>query len=72
LLKGDTIALCIIDNAVDKLAAKVQQTTGAAGKTEAVRRAQENELARSRKSKPLSERLEHARPRSAPRTPHSI
>ncbi|MBG0812320.1 type II toxin-antitoxin system VapB family antitoxin [Methylosinus sp. H3A] len=53
--------LYIKDDAVDKLAAQVQEATGAPSKTEAVRRALENELARSRKSKPLGERLARAK-----------
>ena len=55
------MALYIKDEAVDELAAKVQQATGARSKTEAVRRALENELARCRKGRPLAQRLAPAK-----------
>ncbi|UZX45492.1 type II toxin-antitoxin system VapB family antitoxin (plasmid) [Agrobacterium sp. 13-2099-1-2] len=51
------MSLYIRDNAVDELARKVQMATKAPNKTEAVRRALENELARSENAIPLSERV---------------
>lgn len=51
------MSLYIRDNAVDELARKVQMATKAPNKTEAVRRALENELARVEKAIPLIERV---------------
>jgi antitoxin VapB len=50
--------LYIRDDDVDALAKKVQQVTKAPTKTEAVRRALENELARVEQAVPLKERVE--------------
>lgn len=50
-------SLYIRDSAVDELAKKVQQLTKAPNKTEAVRRALENELARVEEAIPLGERI---------------
>ncbi len=55
------MALYIKDEAVDELATKVQKAIGARSKTEAVRRALENELARRRKNTPLAQRLAPAK-----------
>ena len=55
--KAASMSLYIRDDAVDELARKVQKLTMAPNKTEAVRRALENELARARKSVPLVERI---------------
>jgi antitoxin VapB len=52
------MALYIRDDDVDALAKKVQQVTKAPTKTEAVRRALENELARVEQAVPLKERVE--------------
>lgn len=49
--------LYIRDNTVDELARKVQIATKAANKTEAARRALENELARAENTIPLRERV---------------
>ncbi|WP_407049707.1 type II toxin-antitoxin system VapB family antitoxin [Methyloraptor flagellatus] len=49
--------LYIRDDAVDALAVEVQKATGAPNKTEAVRRALANELARARDEVPLRERI---------------
>ena len=46
---------------VDELATRVQRALGARTKSEAVRTALENELARVQASLPLSRRLEHAK-----------
>lgn len=51
------MSLYIRDRAVDELAKKVQKLTKAPSKTEAVRRALENELARARETIPLRERV---------------
>jgi len=45
------------DNAVDELAKKVQKITNAPSKTEAVRRALQNELKRAKDSIPLRDRV---------------
>lgn len=50
-------SLYIRDSDVDELAKKVQKLTNAPNKTEAVRRALENELARAKKTIPLVERI---------------
>ena len=55
--KGATMSLYIRDDTVDELARKVQKLTKAPNKTEAVRQALENELARVKKSVPLAERI---------------
>ena len=52
------MSLYIRDDDVDALAKKVQQVTKARTKTEAVRRALENELARVEQAVPLKERVE--------------
>lgn len=52
------MSLYIRDDEVDALAKKVQQVTKAPTKTEAVRRALENELARVEQAVPLKERVE--------------
>jgi antitoxin VapB len=52
------MSLYIRDDDVDALAKKVQQVTKAPTKTEAVRRALENELARVEQAVPLKERVE--------------
>lgn len=49
--------LYIRDNEVDALAAELQLATGAATKTEAVRKALRNELERAREKEPLIERV---------------
>ncbi|MCZ7497253.1 type II toxin-antitoxin system VapB family antitoxin [Agrobacterium tumefaciens] len=51
------MSLYIRDSAVDDLAKQVQKLTKAPNKTEAVRRALENELARVKESIPLAERI---------------
>lgn len=51
------MSLYIRDNAVDELARKVQMATKAPNKTEAVRRALENELARAENAVPLRDRV---------------
>ena len=51
------MSLYIRDDEVDALAKKVQQVTKARNKTEAVRRALQNELARAQQSIPLKERV---------------
>ena len=53
--------LFIRDDEVDALAGEVQKLTKARTKTEAVRRALQNELARTRKMLPLRERLARAK-----------
>lgn len=50
-------SLYIRDSDVDELAKKVQKLTNAPNKTEAVRRALENELARAKETIPLVERI---------------
>ncbi|MBB2971496.1 type II toxin-antitoxin system VapB family antitoxin [Mesorhizobium sp. RMAD-H1] len=49
--------LYIRDDDVDTLARKIQQLTKAPNKTEAVRRALQNELARAQAAIPLKERV---------------
>jgi antitoxin VapB len=62
IFKGDIgMALYIRDAEVDALAAELQKVTKARTKTEAVRRALQNELALARKAQPLRERLGRAR-----------
>jgi antitoxin VapB len=56
-IQGITMSLYIRDDEVDALAKKVQQVTKAPNKTEAVRRALQNELARAQQSIPLKERV---------------
>jgi len=51
------MSLYIRDHDVDALAVKVQQLTKAPNKTEAVRRALQNELARAQESIPLKDRV---------------
>lgn len=51
------MSLYIHDNTVNELARKVQMVTKAPNKTEAVRRALENELERAEKAIPLRERV---------------
>lgn len=51
------MSLYIRDSAVDDLAKKVQAATKAPNKTEAVRRALENELARAENAVPLRDRV---------------
>lgn len=51
------MSLYIRDSAVDELAKKVQKITRAPSKTEAVRRALENELERAKDSIPLRDRV---------------
>lgn len=51
------MSLYIRDDDVDALARKVQQATKAPTKTEAVRRALQNELARAEQAVPLKERV---------------
>ncbi|WP_273793892.1 type II toxin-antitoxin system VapB family antitoxin [Brucella anthropi] len=51
------MSLYIRDSAVDELAKKVQKITNAPSKTEAVRRALENELQRTKESIPLRDRV---------------
>ena len=53
--------LFIRDAEVDALADEVQKLTKARTKTEAVRRALQNELARTRKALPLRDRLARAK-----------
>jgi antitoxin VapB len=53
--------LFIRDKEVDALAAEVQKLTRARTKTEAVRRALQNELARTRKTLPIRDRLARAK-----------
>lgn len=55
------MALFIRDPEVTGLVAEVQKLTKAPTKTEAVRRALQNELTRARKALPLSDRLDRAR-----------
>jgi antitoxin VapB len=55
------MALYIKGEEVDRLAKLVQQATGARSKSDAVKRALENELARVRAGVPLSERLATAK-----------
>lgn len=55
------MALYIRDSDVDALATRLQEMTNAPTKTEAVRRALENEIERKRKEIPLKERLEKIR-----------
>ena len=50
-------SLYIRDSDVDELAKKVQKLTNAPNKTEAVRRALENELARAKETIPLVEHI---------------
>jgi antitoxin VapB len=51
------MALYIKDDEVDALAAEVQAATGAGTKTDAVRKALQNELKRVRAQQPLAERV---------------
>ncbi|ASY71676.1 type II toxin-antitoxin system VapB family antitoxin [Sinorhizobium fredii] len=51
------MSLYIRDGAVDELAKQVQQAINAPNKTEAVRRALLNELARARQAIPLKDRI---------------
>jgi antitoxin VapB len=51
------MSLYIRDNDVDALAVRVQQLTKAPNKTEAVRRALQNELARAQEAIPLKDRI---------------
>ena len=51
------MSLYIRDDEVDALAKKVQQITRAPNKTEAVRRALQNELARAQEAIPLKDRI---------------
>ena len=51
------MSLYIRDDAVDELAKRVQMATKAPNKTEAVRRALENELARAENAIPLRDRV---------------
>lgn len=53
--------LFIRDEEVDALVGEVQKLTKARTKTEVVRRALQNELARTRKTLPLRERLARAK-----------
>jgi len=53
--------LFIRDDEVDALAGELQKLTKARTKTEAVRRALQNELARTRKALPLRDRLARAK-----------
>jgi antitoxin VapB len=55
------MALYIRDEDVDRLASELQQISKAPTKTEAVRRALENELARARKTLPVEDKLAKAR-----------
>lgn len=55
------MALFIRDPEVADLVAEIQKLTKAPTKTEAVRRALQNELARTRKALPLRDRLDRAR-----------
>jgi antitoxin VapB len=55
------VALYIRDAEVDTLAAEVQKLTKARTKTEAVRRALQNELAHARRALPLRDRLNRAK-----------
>lgn len=55
------MARYIGDQDIDRLAAEIQELTKAPTKTEAVRRALENELARARKTAPLEVRLAKAK-----------
>ena len=55
------MALYIRDDAVDALAAHLQELTKAPTKTEAVRKALENEIERKRNETPLLERLRQIR-----------
>lgn len=52
------MALYIRDDAVDALATHLQELTNAPTKTEAVRKALENEIERKKSEIPLRERLE--------------
>ncbi|MEP7453361.1 type II toxin-antitoxin system VapB family antitoxin [Phyllobacterium sp. SB3] len=51
------MSLFIRDNEVDALATKIKQLTNARTKTEAVKRALQNELARAQKAIPLRDRI---------------
>lgn len=51
------MALFIRDESVNALAAELQRVTKAPSKKEAVRRALQNELDRTRRAKPLVERI---------------
>ncbi len=53
--------LYIRDAEVDRLASEIQKLTKASTKTEAVRPALKNELARTRKALPLRDRLARAK-----------
>ncbi|NLS04556.1 type II toxin-antitoxin system VapB family antitoxin [Rhizobium sp. P32RR-XVIII] len=55
------MALYIRDSEVDNLANEIQRLTKAATKTDAVRLALQNELARARQALPLQDRLERAK-----------
>jgi antitoxin VapB len=55
------MALYIRDSEVDSLAAEIQKLTNAPTKTEAVRTALKNELARARKALPIRDRLAKAK-----------
>ena len=57
------MSLYIRDDEVDALAKKVQQITKAPNKTEAVRRALQNELARAQQSIPLKQRVKEIQDR---------
>ncbi|WP_081159856.1 type II toxin-antitoxin system VapB family antitoxin [Ensifer aridi] len=65
--------LYIRDDDVDALAKKVQQVTKTPTKTEAVRRALQNELARAEQAVPLKERVkkiqDSVRAKMGPSTP---
>jgi len=67
------MSLYIRDDEVDALAKKVQQVTRAPNKTEAVRRALQNELARAQEAIPLKDRIkkiqEDVRARMGPNKP---
>ncbi len=58
------MALYIRDVEVDELAVRLQRLTNAPTKTEAVRRALENEIERSREQIPLKERLKKVHERA--------
>ncbi|PYE90174.1 type II toxin-antitoxin system VapB family antitoxin [Phyllobacterium leguminum] len=65
--------LYIRDDEVDALARKVQELTKAPNKTEAVRRALENELTRAREAIPLEERIKIIQDRVQARMgPHKV
>ncbi|MGV3552351.1 type II toxin-antitoxin system VapB family antitoxin [Rhizobium sp.] len=55
------MALYIRDDAVDALAVRLQELTKAPTKTEAVRKALENEIERTNQEVPLLERLKRIR-----------